>query len=618
MKGTILRKAALAQLIIQSLSSTVMPLSIAFSAPASGEKTQSLSLGSPAPSSEGEMWVAQGMVKGAEIANGASPAEMATQYALGQVNSAASSGAQNWLSQYGNARVQLGIDKDFTLQESGADLLAPLYDDKKSNLLFSQIGIRNNDDRNTLNIGLGYRYFTDAWMYGVNTFYDYDMTGENRRVGLGVEAWKDYLKLSANGYFGLTDWHQSRDFRDYDERPADGFDITSEMYHPSYPQLGAKLRYEQYFGDEVALFGEDERQKNPYAFTAGLSYTPFPLLSASLDQKMGSGGKNDTQIGIGLTWSPGVPLSSLLDPDAVSAMRSLQGERYDFVDRNNSIVLEYKKQEIIKFRLDDIHSGPEKTTIPVDYKIKAKYAPAMLEWVVPPSFTAGGGQVISAGDGSYSLMLPAYNSARSLNTYTLSAVARDAKGNQSSEETTLVEVLPGGPSVAAKISGTDLNTGSVLHGEYTWTPNGVGPDKSLYAWGAKGATSGSVANGSVVPASGKTGDYTITGADAGKYIELSVLASDGKVKGNTSTVDTSMVSGGTGSCPAGNDACVDITNPGTENPGQVQTGTPSVAAKISGTDLNTGSVLHGEYTWTPNGVGPDKSLYAWGAKGATS
>ncbi|MFO6427880.1 inverse autotransporter beta domain-containing protein [Escherichia coli] len=62
---------------------------------------------------------------------------------------------------------------------------------------------------------------------------------------------------------------------DYDERPADGWDIRAEGWLPAYPQLGGKLVYQQYYGNEVALFGESERQKNPHAITAGVTWTPF-------------------------------------------------------------------------------------------------------------------------------------------------------------------------------------------------------------------------------------------------------------------------------------------------------------------------------------------------------
>ncbi|EAT7143720.1 inverse autotransporter beta domain-containing protein, partial [Salmonella enterica subsp. enterica serovar Enteritidis] len=39
-------------------------------------------------------------------------------------------------------------------------------------------------------------------------------------------------------------------------------------------------------------------------------------------------------------------LRSQLDPDAVGALRSLAGSRYDLTDRNNDIILEYRKQEV--------------------------------------------------------------------------------------------------------------------------------------------------------------------------------------------------------------------------------------------------------------------------------
>ncbi|WET42307.1 inverse autotransporter beta domain-containing protein [Citrobacter enshiensis] len=62
--------------------------------------------------------------------------------------------------------------------------------------------------------------------------------------------------------WGTTEWHQSRDFNDYNEKPADGYDVRAEGYLPACPQLGAKLMYEQYYGDKVALFDTDHLQSN--------------------------------------------------------------------------------------------------------------------------------------------------------------------------------------------------------------------------------------------------------------------------------------------------------------------------------------------------------------------
>ncbi len=37
-------------------------------------------------------------------------------------------------------------------------------------------------------------------MAGVNTFIDHDLSRSHTRIGVGAEYWRDYLKLSANGY----------------------------------------------------------------------------------------------------------------------------------------------------------------------------------------------------------------------------------------------------------------------------------------------------------------------------------------------------------------------------------------------------------------------------------
>ena len=61
-------------------------------------------------------------------------------------------------------------------------------------------------------------------MWGLVTrrqrFYDYDFSRGHRRLGLGTEAWTDYLKLSGNYYHPLSDWKESEDFEFYEERPA--------------------------------------------------------------------------------------------------------------------------------------------------------------------------------------------------------------------------------------------------------------------------------------------------------------------------------------------------------------------------------------------------------------
>ncbi|PHM49435.1 inverse autotransporter beta domain-containing protein [Xenorhabdus miraniensis] len=275
-----------------------------------------------------------------------SPAELVEQaksYALGKFNSTVSSEAQKWLSQFGTAKINFGLDKKGKLENHSLDLLLPLYDNKTKWLLFSQLGYRNKDSRNTINFGFGGRYFYQNWMYGLNTFYDYDITGKNRRIGLGSEIWGDYIKLSANAYHRLSNWQKSRNFDYYYERPANGYDINSEFYLPFYPNLGAKLSYEKYFGDSVTLFNRDTKQKNPSLVKLGVTYTPIPLITMGVDYKQGERGFTETQFLANLNYRFGVPLSAQLSGDNVASIRTLAGSRHDLVERNNHIVLDHRK-----------------------------------------------------------------------------------------------------------------------------------------------------------------------------------------------------------------------------------------------------------------------------------
>ncbi|EJD6040696.1 inverse autotransporter beta domain-containing protein, partial [Morganella morganii] len=348
----------------------------------------------------------------------------------------------DWLNQVGHARIQFGSNKT-----GDADVLVPLVDNPNS-LFFSQIGLRANEERTTTNLGLGYRQYEDGWMWGVNSFYDYDITGSNSRVGVGGELWADYLKFAANGYFRVTDWHQStlHEMRDYDERPANGFDIRAEGYLPDYPQLGAFAKYEQYFGDGVSLAGttsSGELKSNPSVSTIGLSYTPFPLIT--FKGQTSRGDSNDSQIGMELSYRFGVPLSQQLDTDNVDLMRNLAGNRYDFVDRNYNIVMQYRKQELLRIALPPTLNGEAAQTLPVTVSVlKAKYGLKSLRWSAP-ELLANGGEIKQTGLTTADITLPEYifmDRNGGPQGYRVTAVGEDNEGNPSNTAEMWVNVIP--------------------------------------------------------------------------------------------------------------------------------------------------------------------------------
>ena len=349
-----------------------------------------------------------------------------------RLRSSAVSGSQaavsEWLNQFGTTKIQLGVADDLSLSESSLDMLLPLYNGNRA-LWFIQTGGRYVERRTTLNVGTGLRFFHGKWMYGANTFFDNDITGHNRRLGLGAELWTDYLRFSGNAYHGLTDWHQSHDVEDYDERPADGFDLSMSGWLPAYPQLGGKLKYEQYYGNEVALVSPDSRQHDPRAFTVGLDYTPVPLVTLGSEYRM-SGGKKDMQVNLQFRWTPGVSLARQLSPDAVAAGRLLAGSRLELVERNNSIVLDYKKQEVIKLSLPETVLGTEGSTQTLNVSVTSKYGLDRIEWLLPGDFVTAGGVLNEPSKGVWQMTLPAWQ-AKGTNEYEISGVARDQKGNAS-------------------------------------------------------------------------------------------------------------------------------------------------------------------------------------------
>ncbi|WP_288144304.1 Ig-like domain-containing protein [Escherichia coli] len=268
------------------------------------------------------------------------------------------------------------------------------------------------------------------------------MTTTHTRTGMGVEYWRDYLKLSGNGYLRLSNWRSAPELdNDYEARPANGWDLRAEGWLPAWPQLGGKLVYEQYYGDEVALFGKDERQNDPHAITAGLSYTPVPLISFSAEQRQGKQGENDTRIGMELTLQPGHSLQKQLDPAEVAARRSLVGSRYDLVDRNNNIVLEYRKKELVRLTLTDPLKGKPGEVKSLVSSLQTKYALKGYDIEAASLQSAGGKVAVSGKD--IQVTIPPYRFTampETDNTYPIAVTAEDSKGNFSRREESMVVV----------------------------------------------------------------------------------------------------------------------------------------------------------------------------------
>lgn len=377
----------------------------------------------------------------------------------GLLNSTASDDLKNWFTSHKiTSEISVSAGND-GVRNISFDLLKPLFEDG-DDLIFTQVGFRRSnryteDYRNTINLGLGYRHMYEKILLGANTFYDSDITGHNNRLGFGVEAWADYIKLAANSYLRLSDWKKSVDMYDYMERPANGWDLRVDGYLPQYPQLGAKFMYEQYYGDNVGLFGSSNQQKDPNAATIGLNYTPIPLVTLSTDYRQGQGGESDTTVKLAVNFQLGVPMKKQLSPDEIRSSRLLTNAKYDLVNRNNEIVMDYRKNELGTLTLPaTINSSPNTTIL---FPIAFTGSIRNVSWTGSASQYAlpyGGG---STG----SVRLPAYNTS-GLNTYDLQAIGNDEFGHMVKSNITQIIVSANKLTMASSQSTSIANGSDVV------------------------------------------------------------------------------------------------------------------------------------------------------------
>ncbi len=356
--------------------------------------------------------------------------EQAANMARGWASSQASGAMTDWLSRFGTARITLGVDEDFSLKNSQFDFLHPWYE-TPDNLFFSQHTLHRTDERTQINNGLGWRHFTPTWMSGINFFFDHDLSRYHSRAGIGAEYWRDYLKLSSNGYLRLTNWRSAPELdNDYEARPANGWDVRAESWLPAWPHLGGKLVYEQYYGDEVALFDKDDRQSNPHAITAGLNYTPFPLMTFSAEQRQGKQGENDTRFAVDFTWQPGSAMQKQLDPNEVAARRSLAAAVMIWWIATTISFWNIAKKELVRLTLTDPVTGKSGEVKSLVSSLQTKYALKGYN-VEATALEAAGGKVVTTGK-DILVTLPAYrftSTPETDNTWPIEVTAEDVKGN---------------------------------------------------------------------------------------------------------------------------------------------------------------------------------------------
>ncbi|HGJ3203764.1 TPA: inverse autotransporter beta domain-containing protein [Salmonella enterica subsp. enterica serovar Thompson] len=261
-------------------------------------------------------------------------------------NSGMSEQIRRWLGGYGYSRINVSAGTNQQQGRYSGDFLLPVFDSENT-LLFSQIGIREHNNRIYANYGIGMRYFTASYMTGANLFMDRDYTGGNSRLGIGGEYFYDYLKMSSNLYKGMTDWHDSADFKgEWSEKPADGFDVRIDGNLPFFPAVGLRASAEKYYGNNVSVLNRKKLRSHPVILSSGINYTPVPLLTFSMDgSKSGSASSLQAGIQFSLNFSHDINWHLTPEKEKGVQLNFNNGEKYNFINRNNVITMQYKEKK---------------------------------------------------------------------------------------------------------------------------------------------------------------------------------------------------------------------------------------------------------------------------------
>ncbi|MEM0651917.1 YchO/YchP family invasin [Klebsiella huaxiensis] len=375
--------------------------------------------------------------------NGLTTSEQARVFAIGKLGNEVSHQLENWLSPWGNANVDLLVDKEGNFTGSKGSWFVPLQDNGDY-LTWNQYSVTQRDNGLVGNIGLGQRWRMGSWLLGYNSFYDKVLDDRLARGSVGAEAWGESMRLSANYYQPLSGWQQ-RSSVTQQQRMASGYDVTAQARLPFYQHINTSVSVEQYFGDNVDLFHSGTGYHNPVAVSVGLNYTPVPLVTVTAKHKQGESGVSQNDVGLKLNYRFGVPLKQQLAADEVAVSRSLRGSRYDSPERDNLPVVEYRQRKTLSVYLAtppwDLQPGE---TVQLKLQIRSLHGIKLLSWQGDTQALSLTPPIEANGPDGWSIIMPRWNSdAGASNRWHLSLVVEDKTGQRvSSNEIALALTEP--------------------------------------------------------------------------------------------------------------------------------------------------------------------------------
>ena len=209
----------------------------------------------------------------------------------------------------------------------------------KKDLTFFQGSILRQNNRDTINLGIGYRQLSDdeKWIYGVNAFHDYDNTYEHSRMSLGAELRSSAFEINANKYFATSGAKTGKDGNT--ERALDGYELEVGGQVPYIPSAKVFVKNWKWDGYQTS-----DTKGNTYSIQINAPIAPNVTLEAgtkdfdtgtdvdfvNLTYKIGLGGGKSQQDEL---------VQNLIAEQAFNTT-SMKVKMLDKVRRKNQIVIQ--------------------------------------------------------------------------------------------------------------------------------------------------------------------------------------------------------------------------------------------------------------------------------------
>jgi hypothetical protein len=262
--------------------------------------------------------------------------------ALSSINSGATGITKSFLEKY-FPTVEVSLDLlESNKPTSSLLILAPLSDpDDVKNTFFTQDSVYYQDNRTTINMGLGYRRLEmdNKLLLGVNAFYDHEFPYNHGRTSIGLEARSTVGEINFNRYWAASGWKNGAD--GLEEHALGGTDLEAGVPLPymNWAKLYVRGFIWNAYDGVADLKGNDISLRAQAPFMQGLS------IEAGHRNFNNLPGEDFIKISYNLM--------SIMKPQAAQplisqnaySLSSMENKRYDKVRRENLIVKQKRTKD---------------------------------------------------------------------------------------------------------------------------------------------------------------------------------------------------------------------------------------------------------------------------------